>query len=262
METGLWSRSLWRNNSIDYIFGVRIVEYDMKSAGLSLIKEFNLLPNEMISKLEMMPKHARDVEIGNMQKKDKDFSNKLGKAFVEGRRLFFQSNNLNEDKLISIKKDAFFTVDAFCSELDFGNIHFVPKNKYSSFLSLNKIEFYFNTMMRQVDIKGLGQGESHDNIVELHGDYMLDFLFKFVRAKEINSTRDEIAYMLTSFIRDYRNKNLPIEYYRHLSRDNTYRVWSDELEDYFNISETGDIEAVDIRPNYFDYIVPLIEICM
>ena len=262
MEKDLWTRSLWRNSSIDYIFGVRIVEYDMKSAGLSLIKQYKLLPNETIAKLDMMPKHARDVEIGNIQKKDKEFSNKLGKAFIEGRRLFFQSNNLNEDKLISIKKDAFFTLDAFCNALDFDNIHFVPKNKYTSFMYINKLEFYFNTMIKEVDIKGLGQGESHDKIIELHGDYMLDFLFRFVRAREINSSRKEMSYMMTSFIRDYRNKDLPIEYYRHLSRDNTYRVWSDELDDYFNIEETGDIESVDIRPNYFDYIIPLIEICV
>ena len=33
----------------------------------------------------------------------------------------------------------------------------LPKNKYTSFIKLNKLEFYINTRTRQVDVKGLGQ---------------------------------------------------------------------------------------------------------
>ena len=260
LEEELWSRSLWRNKDIDYIFGARIIEYDMKSAGLSLIKQYKLLPNEIISKLEAMTKHARDVEIGLIQRRDKEFSNSLGNAFREGRKLFFLANNLNEDKLISIKKDAFFTLDTYCHELEFDNIKYVEKNKYSSYIYINKLEFYFNSFTKNIDIKGLGQGEQHDEVIELHGDYMLDFLLKFVRSREINSSYRDTSYMLSSFIRDYKNKELPIGYYRHLDKDNSFLIWSEKLNEYLNVRETDEIEFVDIRPNYFDYLVPLVNI--
>ena len=258
--SNLWERSIWRNNEIDFIFGSKIVEYDMKSAGFNIIKYFKLVPDSTIKELEKLAKHTRHIKIGLMQKKDREFSNRLSDAFKAVRRMFFEANNLNESNLLSIKKDAFFVIDTPCKHTKFGNIEFDTKNKYSSYVLFNKLEFYIDTLTNYVDIKGLGQGETLEEIRELHDEHMLKFICTFARMEERRSPTIELY--VTKFIRDYRNRNLPIGYYRELTTESAYRVYSDEVEDYINIKDTDDIANLDIRFNYMNYIVPLANICL
>lgn len=262
MDENLYKRSLWRNEIYEYLFGAKIIEYDMKSAGLNLVKQFNLLPRKVIEDLENTEKHQRAVKLGLIQRKNPEFAQKLSDAFKEGRRLFFQANELNEKNLLSIKKDAFFTVDKICDVTEFGEIHFVEKNKYTSFFYLNKLEFYFNTLLGQIDIKGLGQGDALEEVLSLHGDYLLDFMKRFCRMKEIMADKNMMDLFLSKFVRDYRNRELPVEYYRELDKGLSYRIYSEELEEYTNVKETTELDKLDIRKNYFDYIVPLVNLCI
>ena len=57
VDSQLYKRTTWLNKNIDFSFGSSITEYDMKSAGLSLIKEFKMLPDDEIQKLEALNKH-------------------------------------------------------------------------------------------------------------------------------------------------------------------------------------------------------------
>ena len=66
-----------------------------------------------------------------------------------------------------------------------------------------------------------------------------------------------VVRYLTNFIKLYRTKQLPIEYYRQLDRGLSYLIYDNELGEYVNIKETTDIDSVDISKNYFDIIVPL-----
>ena len=68
----------WTNRNIPFVVNRPIIEYDMRRAGLSVIKEFELLPQDKIQKLDEMEKHKSDVTIDKMRKKDKDFSKRFG----------------------------------------------------------------------------------------------------------------------------------------------------------------------------------------
>ena len=46
VDSQLYKRTTWLNKNIDFSFGSSITEYDMKSAVLSLIKEFKMLPDD------------------------------------------------------------------------------------------------------------------------------------------------------------------------------------------------------------------------
>ena len=204
MSTGLWERSLWRNPGFDLLFGTRIVEYDMRSAGLNLIIYYKLLPEEQIQELQRMEKHAKDVKIGLLQKHNKEFTKQLSEAFAQARKMFFEANGLSEENVLAIKKDAIFTMDVYPSQTAFDNLEFVPKNTYSSFLYLNKLEFYVNTKLRLIDIKGLGQKESLDEVRRLHGDYMLRFFQNYCSMMEKHLSNQDMMRWLTDFIRKYR----------------------------------------------------------
>lgn len=261
VDSQLYKRTTWLNKNIDFSFGSSIIEYDMKSAGLSLIKEFKMLPDDEIQKLEALNKQSRNIKIGLMQKKNKGFAKELLVKFVEARKRFIISNRINENNILSIKKDAIFVIDRECDITDFGHIHFVPKNKYTSFIKLNKLEFYINTRTRQVDVKGLGQAiEDRQELHEYHDEYLLSFIVKFCSMRENMVERKIAQRYLSSFIKKYLNKELPIGYYRELDRAHPIRLRISGMDKDICMREYDRIEDVIINFNYFMYILPLVSL--
>ena len=50
---------LWTNDNIQYLFHGNIMEYDMVAASLSVSKRFQLLDNDTIEQLNLLPKKER-----------------------------------------------------------------------------------------------------------------------------------------------------------------------------------------------------------
>jgi hypothetical protein len=113
-----------------------------------------------------------------------------------------------------------------------------------------------------VDIKGLGQGEVLDDIREKHKDFMLDFMLKFVRMKEIGVTGNPMDIFLRKFVYEYRHKQLPIGYYRELSKYNAYLVRTNGIDEYEYLKNVAYLDDVCIEKNYFDYIIKLVSLCL
>ena len=261
----LYKRTLWINKNIEFLFDTEIIEYDIHAAGPSICREFKLLPESLLDEIDKMDKKSKNIKIGLIQRKDREFAKKLQNGFITARKWFIESNEISEDDIVSIKKDAFFIARRNCTKVDFGNIHFRSKNFYSSYFRLNKLEFYVSTSKHIIDIKGLGQGKSLEEIKELHEDYMLSFIMKFCLYKEVGIPRDDVAIKIAKFIRRYRNKELPIGYYRELGFGNAYKVFDPELNRYIFLSDIGedvDLTNLDISTNYLNYIVPLASLYM
>ena len=70
------------NSSRPFEINSMIVEWDIKRAGINLIKENKLLSEDKIKELEKMPKKDADILIGKMQIKDKEFSKNLELSFT------------------------------------------------------------------------------------------------------------------------------------------------------------------------------------
>ena len=82
----------------------------MKRAGLSLIKEYKLLPKETIQKIEnYRTKYEQDVIIGQLERKDKKLVEAKKQAFTSVREKFYYLNDLEDIEIIDIRKDAIFT---------------------------------------------------------------------------------------------------------------------------------------------------------
>ena len=73
-------KSNYTNKNILYLKNVSITEYDLKSGGFNVIREFKLLPEDKIKLLETYEKDKRNIVIGKIQAK----SSKLSKEMVEG----------------------------------------------------------------------------------------------------------------------------------------------------------------------------------
>ena len=207
-------KTTWFNDNIEYLFNEDIFEYDMSDAGMSLIKEFKLLPQSKIEELSKLDKEKRHIAVGCLQRDDGSFSSSLLNKFAEIRKIFMQTNSLQDNEIISVKKDAFF-VTRKCNRVNFGKIKFNIKNEYSSYIRFprNKnIEMYYHN---EIDIKGLGQ-----LAINRHRIYWIYFIRQYISKME---TKDpSIKRFMKRFISDYKNGNLDEEYYiefNNLSKD-------------------------------------------
>lgn len=253
---GLYERHNYTNKDIDFIISTEIIEYDMVSAGLNICKEFKLLPENEIKELEELPKKLRVVRLGLLQKSHKDLVKLMNEGFKEARKRFFEANNITNDDVISIKKDAIF-VTKRCKQKQFGHLKFEEKNVYTSYYRLDDKEFYFNNK-KGIDIKGIS-----DDLLKYHRDYMLKFLHRFFYMNETSRTKDTIKF-LNEFTYDYKTKQLPVGFYRELNRECAFRTYESidgKTVGLKSVSEK-EFDMVDISYNYFKYLVPMIQILM
>ena len=205
---GIWKRDLYTRD-IEYIINNNIYEYDMKDAGFNLSKYYNLLDTNTLTYLESLGKRERTIRIGVLMGNDRVFSKKLTLAFGQMRRIFMLRNNLKPSDILSIKKDAIYVVNNICEDLEFGNMKFVMKNKYTSFHKFNYYELYFRNKYNQLDVKGID-----DDKVQPHMDYFMKFLKDIFRSLE-NTDNSRVINKISQFASDYKSLSLNIEYYRN-----------------------------------------------
>lgn len=200
-------KTTWLNPGIEYLFNDEIIEYDIRDAGFSLIKEFKLLAPDKIQELERMGKgFNRHVAIGKLQRDDKEFSKLLNDRFADARRVFISTNNIIDSDIVSVKKDAIFTIGSV-KRLKFGIVEFDKKNIYSSYIrftSINNLELYYHD--NEFDIKGMS-----DLSVDKHRLWMLELLRKVIPMIETKNV--SVKRYLMNFIEKYKSGQLDEEYY-------------------------------------------------
>lgn len=251
----LYKRHYYVNKSILDLVNEDIVEYDMKSAELSMIKHFNLLDEKTIKLLEILPKKDRNIKIGTLKKHNKTLVKTMNQGYIEFRQLFIDKNNLQDEDIISIKKDAIFTTKR-CKYKDFDNIHFDEKNTYTSyyyFPEVSRIELYYNK--EKLDVKGI-QNEN----LKPHSDYMCSFFKRYAYMNEM-STKANLIKFINEFSYFYRTRQLDKNYYREFNASSKFRLFEQIGGKDVAVGNADDIkvEDIDIVYNFFAYIVPLIE---
>lgn len=210
------SKSTWLNPNIEYLFNDDIIEYDIHDAGFSLIQQYQLLPPEKIKELERIPRGIqRHIQVGVLQRDDKEFSKRLTDKFTEVRALFMMVNQLKDDSIISVKKDAIYTIGKV-KRTTFGKVKFMEKNHYSSYIrfpDITNLELYYGE--NGIDVKGMG-----DAAVNRHRLYMLEFLRKTIKSIEEQDSSVKRKFM--RFFNRYKFDELDEEFYiefNNVSRD-------------------------------------------
>lgn len=247
----LYNKHNYLNKNINYIISNEIIEYDIKSAGFNIMKYFNLLDKDKIKKLEFLDKKQRQIQIGLYKKYDKSLSNKENERFKDIRKWFFEVNNLSDDDIISIKKDAIITTKR-CLNTQLDNIEFVEKNIYTSYYYIDKKEFYYNK--NTVDVKGI-----NDEKLIQHREYMLDFLYTLFKMNEI-SKRNKIIDYIKEFSHYYKRKKLNVNYYRELNEESLFRLNSELYKNIIGSNSINDVSLLDISYNYLHFVIPLMRI--
>lgn len=238
------------NTDIDFLINSVIIEYDMKDAGLSIIKTYDLLDKDTIKSLTRIneislpddPKYgklAANKKIGIMQINNPVLKEGLKTGFIEAREKFIILNNLDERNIIAIKKDAIFVTKKVENTNISKHIIFREKNVYTGYLRINNIEIYYNNGV--MDIKQLG-----DAGIAAHEDYFIKFLKLFFKKAE-SSTREDTLKFLRLFIDKYKRLEVNSEYYREFKAGGKY-VYKDGVSD--NINFRQNINELNIEYNY------------
>lgn len=254
LNSDLYTHDNYLNDSIEAVFNKKIIEYDIKSANTSLMKEYSLLPENVIHELEKLPKKDRVVRIGKLMKADKKFKDDLMSAFEHIRKRFFDENDIEDEDVLTIKKDAIFLFKKV-KNTKIGECHFIEKNVYTSYLYLNKLEIYFKSNLlletSEIDVKGI-----NDEILKYHEEHMIKFLKHIFLLSERNSKEKVLKY-IKSFSSSYKKYELDLNYYREFNSSSLI-VNRDTNEGYKSeLKYPYEKETADLSYNFCNIIAPL-----
>ena len=256
----LYLRDLYLNKNIDILVNVDIFEYDLKSANTSLCREYQLLPSKDIDEIEVMNKKDRVTKIGKLMRSNQTFKNGLKDAFIDIRRRFFEANDIEDSDILSVKKDAIFTLRK-CKIRTFGYCNFVPKNQYSSYMYINNLEMYYKPNIFDynesvVDVKGIS-----DICLKKHDKHMIMFLRHLFRHLEESSQETQYSY-IKNFMDNYKGLKLNTNYYREFDTQSIIRMNDSDVlyDDVEFIPYENKNEHVDISYNFANILLPIIRL--
>lgn len=231
----LWAKDKYIAN-LPTIFNQTIVEYDLKAANISLAKEYELLDKDEIKRIESLPKDQRVVAIGLIQRENKLYIEKEKMAFMGARKKFFDVNQIKDEEIHAIRKDAIFVLRYVKEEKVSKYLNFRMKNEYTSYMDLSPLYIYYNKT-NGLDIKGM----SDETYEEFHKEYFGAFLYETIRMIE-SGDKSRALKKVRIFFDSYKTRKLDVEYYREFNAASQFRYMDGELSKSHYRDEIGELD--------------------
>ena len=235
----------------------RIMEYDIKAANISMLRESNVISEELYRYLLAIDKYNRERFIGMQIKKEMEESSIRSaingsityKTIYEGitnaKIQLFETNNILPNEVVRISNDAVYVNRS--SDLlvtNFGKyIEFKQKMVADNAIKLSStlIIFYWNDVNGlNLEVKGIGD----ERKISEHQNYMLSFIASVLLTYERAGTLDAI-HLIESFYNDYINRKLSKEFYRELNSFSMYKI----INSGYYLLDINDINLLDISYN-------------
>lgn len=221
MSNTLWEKVNYKSKCT-FLIDKEIYEYDISKANISVLYENGVIDTNMYNYLYNAPKNTRSVIVGKLQGRDRKVTEVLKQGIANARRIFLESNHIDDSNIIAIRNDAITYVGRVANVVDTSPyVHFRQSGKYTSFYRINYIDFLYNfdivTQYENLDVKGLG-----DNATHLHMNYMLEFLSELFYSAQIEGVKNALI-LLQMFRDNYINMKLDIGYYRELNPGSHYK---------------------------------------
>lgn len=225
-----------------YISG-RIVEYDIKSANVSILYKYGKIDKKYYNYLTSLPKISREIEIGLLIRDDITYFDTIQEGIKEAKFALGKTNNIKPEEIIRVANDAVYINRPYdLKYTSFDNIIFNIKTISNSMIKLDKLVIFisYNGDNINIDVKGI-----NDDKLSLHQEYMLSFIANAVYLLERSSIEDSIKF-ITEFYEDYINLRLDKGFYREL---NVYSLFKYKHSEFF--LEELSINDIDINYNLF-----------
>lgn len=249
------------NQNRSFEISSNITEWDIRRAGLNIIKEFSLLPESTILDLEKLPKKEADIKIGKMQINNKEFAKVFDQKFTDVMTEFMFRNNIDMNyDVTSIKKDACFVINKNIVIDSIGSyIKFIQKHEYHAYVYLKPYEIYFKRN-GDIDIKGLTSiPEVRNKIIEIHKNGIINFIEATIDiAESTQMNAKKLNSFLHDFVEMYKKRELDFDYYREFNVESRFRYQMLGSQIMADNIDSDMLEHVNIEFNYKNIILPLI----
>lgn len=244
MTSDLWKKDNYMAN-IDYLFGATISEYDISKANISILRDSGLLDENKYLELYNMPKLEREKAIGNWQKECPFVIETITNGIASARKIFIESNNLNDYDILCIKKDSITVINKYISNTKISDhVIFRLDAQYNAFCKLLKKEIYYAynriTQKENIRVKGI-----RPERLVLHSEYLLDFICAMFNSC-LTDKSGKCLELLNSFYIKYIKREWEIGYYR--------RFDAFSLFDINDISEYGKFQSDFVSEDQKEFI--------
>lgn len=231
LYTEIYKRHNYLNKDITLINNSVIIEYDMKNAGLEILFHNNMINKNDYKILMSLDKLEKNIAVGKILMKDKFMNDFLMNEFIKIRKEFFDLNNIKEEDVLAIKKDAIILINRFPTNLIINNYYeFRNKGTYKSYININGKEHYLSSDGNNLIVKGYSSETK-----EYQRNYLFDFLKKCLRFKVLTDS-DQLFEYLINFKNEFLTFKLEKEYYKDI-------IYNEYIIELFNILyQINDIE--------------------
>lgn len=228
---------------IPFILNKYIREYDMSKANISVLLQAGAISKELYDTLYNAPRMVRQCTIGDMELRDPNITKIKKDGIAYYKKLFFESNDIQDQDVLSIKNDAIFLINKIPTVTQFDDyINFKFKNEYTSYYNLNGIELYYYyhriNQNEYISVKGI-----NDSRLVLHANYFLEFLLAIFQTAQIEPIKDVIEFG-NKFYQEYINMNLDVNFYRNFDSESKFKI--KRMSNVFNYS----LDFVDNKNKY------------
>lgn len=223
MSSTLWQKVNY-SARIEYIIDTTIREFDISKANISILRDANVLTEDIYQYLLNAPRMERQVYIGKLQGSNTEVTNILKNGILNAKKIFMESNGIQDSEVLYIRNDAIAIIgNRYINNLRISDrVSFRESAIYSSFYKFNTIDllYYFNpvTNTEVLDVKGLGKAGT-----DVHKSYMLDFLCELFYRAQMEGVKQAIP-ILQSFHSRYINRDLEVGYYRELNPQSYFKL--------------------------------------
>lgn len=242
-EQFLWQRKNY-TAPMPYLIAHSIYEYDIQKANISVLYALGIIDSAYYQRLYNADRMERQIEVGYLQRNNVGLADALAEGITEFRHKFFDANGLTELDILAIKNDAIFVIDKIPKVTQFGNVKFVQKNMYSSYIKLAKsIEVYFqsNRVTEQIiiTVKGIS-----DEKLELHQNGIVEVIANVLFLVESGDVNSALTY-LTEFYNDFIDRRLDINYYREFNSRSEYVISANG--EYYSIPNCNQSQVTSVN---------------
>jgi hypothetical protein len=241
------------NKNIIYLRNKKIEEYDIQQGGYSCALKYELLSDGEIVLLSNFNKKERHIYLGNKAKEERNFTKELHECFRKEIDNFIEINEIPHSNILSIKKDSITFYNSKIKNTNFEEVIFTQRSYFTSYLLVNKYEFYINGRTNETLYKGLNISNIQYTLIEE--------IFNILRISE--SKNNSLIFDILKEIRiEYLNLNLDNSYYKELNSINKFKLKQTICDNVYYLDNIDDnqINDIDISFNYLNIILPLIQI--
>lgn len=211
---------LWTNDDIQFLFHGNIMEYDMVAASLSVSRRFQLLDNELIEQLSLLPKKERTRRVGLIQKDDKNYSDKLLQGIINIRKTFLENNGLDESNILSLHSDAVLFHSKKKMQTIADGVEFKKKGQWTSYMRFRNIEMFYGDGM--IEYKNVNKDMLMEHTMGIN--MYLTKVFQMIEDYDEN-----ILKYLSRMQMDYLQDKLPQYWYPSFGKIDQYKTYNLQL---------------------------------